>query len=347
MRVTLAALAAALCVFIVGPARADGVYTVAGVKVDVTGATAADARAAGFAQAQKLAFDRLVKRLALPDEVSRLGAPELTDPQLEQIVSSVQIETERPIGPRYIGQLSINFDPGGVRKALRDRGLSAVDTRSAPILVVPQYAGAADIAHQWTDAWANGGFTEELVPVAVPATSISGAPDWAEVASAAAAAGATTALYANARMVGSTMVADLVEVGAGGARRDRGAASVPVTASQGMGAALQALAEAVNARVQNDWKTRLATGGGQRARLTVSAFYANEGEWLRLKKGLEGAGKTVISGISIDAVSKEGAWVSFSYVGAKDQLAAELLRNGIALTDGPGGAVLKLAPGGT
>lgn len=343
----LAVLAAAFCVLFTSPASAAGVYTVSNIKVDVTGADPGSAREAGFARARQLGFDRLVKRLTIPDDVARLGAPQLTPAEIEQLVSSVQIEQERPSGSRYVGQLSLNFDPSGVRKTLRDRGLAVVDTRTAAILVVPQYQGAADLASQWYDAWAKGGFGDELVPVSVAPNTLTGSPNWTAAAPFASAAGATSALYANARLAGASIVVDLVEVGANGARRERGPVTVPLASGDQAGA-FQRAAEASLALVQNEWKARLAVGGGgQKTRITVSAFYGNQAEWGRLKKGLEASAKTLISAVSIDAVAKEGSVISFAYVGSKDQLAAELLRNGVVFKDTPQGPTLRLAPSPT
>ena len=52
---------------------------------------------------------------------------------------------------------------------------------------------------------------------------------------------------------------------------------------------------------------------------------------------------TLISQIRIEAVAREGALVSFSYVGNRDQLAAELNRRGVLLQDSPNGPVLRVA----
>ena len=342
----LASLAAAFCALLTSPASAAGVYTVSNIKVDVAAPDPGAARQAGFNQARRIGFDRLVKRLALPDEVARVGVPQLSPDQLEQIASSIQIEQERPQGARYVGQLSVNFDPTGVRKALRDRGLSVVDTRSAPILVVPEFGDNSDMAKQWHDAWAQGGFADELVPVSVAPDTLTGTPNWMAAQPYAGAAGSASALYATARQAGPGIVVDLVEVGPNGARRERGPVSAPYTSGD-PASAFQNAAEAANALIQNEWKSRIAVSGGQRTRITVSAFYGNQVEWGRMKKGLEGAAKTLISGVSIDAVAKQGAVISFAYVGSKAQLAAELLRNGVTLQDTPQGIALRLAPGGT
>jgi hypothetical protein len=339
----LAGLAAGFCALFTSPASAAGIYTVSHISVDVSAPDPGAARAAGFDQARKIGFDRLVKRLALPDEIARLGAPQLTPDQLDQIASSIQIEQERPQGARYVGQLAVNFDPAGVRKTLRDRGLTVVETRAAPLLVVPEFPDNPALAGQWRDAWAQGDYGDELAPIAVAPDTLTGSPNWMAAAGDAGAAGSASALYALARLAGPSLIVDLVEVGPNGARRERGPVSVSYAPADPAGS-FQNAAAGVNALIQNEWKAKVAVSGAQRTRITVSAYYGNEAEWGRMKGGLEGAAKTLISGVSIDAVSKQAAVISFAYAGTQAQLAAELLRNGVTLQDTPQGIALRLAP---
>jgi hypothetical protein len=96
-------------------------------------------------------------------------------------------------------------------------------------------------------------------------------------------------------------------------------------------------------RIQNDWKGRIATGGGQRARINVSALYASQAQWEQIKGALEGAAQTLISEIRIEAVGRRGALVSFSFVGDRTQLAAELQRRGVSIADTAQGVTLRVA----
>ncbi len=350
LSVLYATLLAGLCAFFAAPASAAGrgdVYSVSGVRADVTASDATQARNLGFRQAQRLAFERVVRRLTLPDELARQGGvPALQDPQLDRLVAGVDIEEERRSGTRYIARLAVNFDPSGIRKALRDRGLSVVDTRTAPILVVPLLQGGSpELTTLWRQAWAQGGFAEDLVPVAVAPADLTGAPDWGRAQAAAGAAGATSALYAAARVTGASVIVELTEVGASQAVRPRGQLSASANpGEQGLAAAFQRLADAANARVQTEWKSRLATGGGQRARVSASALYEGQAQWARLKRGLEGAASTLISEIRIEAVSKNGATLSFSYTGSPEQLQAELRRYGVLVERAGQGLILRPAP---
>ncbi len=354
MRATpLAAIAAmflaALCAFAPGAASAQGrdnVYVVAGVHVDTTAANAAAAQQAGFAAAQQSGFERLVRRLTVPSELVARGMPAADAATVERLVLSVDVEQERRSGTRYIGRLTVRFDPTGVRTLLRQNNLTVVDTRTAPVLVAP--ISGADIpegtALLWREVWTQGGFQDELVPLAVAPETLTGSPDWARAAPFAQASAAVSALYATLRIQGATATTALVEVD-GNARRDRGEVTARIDGAEpaALRAALASLAEQASTRLQNEWKGRIATGGGQRARVSASAIYADQAQWERIKDALEGAASTLISEIRIEAVGREGALVSFSFVGDRNQLVAELQRRDVALSDSAQGPVLRVA----
>ncbi len=349
----LAAIAAvflaALCAFAPSPASAQGrdnVYAVAGVHVDETAANAAAAQQAGLAAAQRVGFERLVRRLTIPDELSARGIPQVETATMERLVSSVDVEEERRSGTRYIGRLTIRFDPSGVRTLLRQFNLTVVDTRTAPVLVAPLVvAGTADeTAALWREVWVNGGFGDELVPLATAPEALQGAPAWATAQPFAQSAAAASALYATLRVQSGMATATLVEIDAN-ARRDRGEVSARLNGDDpaALRAAFASLADQASARIQNDWKSRIATGGGQRGRISASALYTTQAQWEQIKGALEGAAQTLISEIRIEAVGSRGALISFSFVGDHSQLAAELQRRGVALADTAQGPTLRVA----
>jgi hypothetical protein len=348
----LAAIAAvflaALCAFAPGAASAQGrdnVYAVAGVYVDETAANAAAAQQAGFAAAQRAGFERLVRRLTIPDELAQRGMPQVEPTTLDRLVSSVDIEEERRSGTRYVGRLTVRFDPSGVRTLLRQFNLTVVDTRTAPVLVAPLVADgtAEETATLWREVWTNGGFGDELVPLAAAPVELRGAPAWQTAGPFAQQAAAASVLYATLRVQGSTATATLVEIDAN-ARRDRGEVTARIDGADAAAtrSALASLADQASTRIQNDWKGRVATGGGQRGRISASALYSNQAQWEQIKDALEGAAQTLISEIRIEAVGRDGALVSFSFVGDRAQLVSELQRRGIALADTAQGPTLRV-----
>lgn len=330
----LAALIMPLSLAFAAPALAAGpgdVYFVTGVAVDVTAQDSSRARDTGFQQAQELAFQRLAQRLTLPDELARIGAPKPSTNQLDQIVDGVDIQQEQRSGVRYLARLGVNFNRAGAAKLLRDKGLNVLETRTAPVLVVPVFtAGTPEQALAWRNAWLGGGFGEELVPVGIAPDTLTGQPDWAQAQAAAAPAGAASAIYAVARIEAGALKVRLTEVAAGGGR-DRGELSTPLTSSADGGASLfPAMAAAANDRIQTEWKLRLAAGAGQRARVAATAVFTTQSQWLTIKRALAQATQTLVADIQIEAVAADGAVLSFSHLGAPAQLAAELGRYGVA-----------------
>ena len=225
-----------------------------------------------------------------------------------------------------------------------------IDTRTAPTLVVPLVADGTspDASAAWRDVWTNGGFQEELAPLAIAPDALQGAPNWQTAAPFAQSGAAGAALYATLRVQGATATAALVQVSPAG-NQDRGTVSAAISGGDpaSMRAALAALAQQASDVVQNDYKARAGattTGVAQTARVSASALYADEHQWQTIKDALGAASATLISQIRIEAVNREGALVSFQFVGDRAQLVAELARRGVSLQDSAMGPVLRVTP---
>jgi hypothetical protein len=350
-RLAVFAVFAALCALMTAPASAQGrdnAYAVAGVYVDVNAPNAVAARQAAFESAERLGFERLVKRLTLAQQLA--AAPVTTPDQdtLDRMTISTDIEEEHLSSTRYIGRLTVRFDPTQVRALLAGQNLRVIDTRTAPTLVVPLVADATspDTLAAWRDVWTTGGFQEDLAPLAIAPDTLQGPPNWQAVAPVAQAAAAASALYAILRVQGSSASATLVQASASG-NQDRGAVTAPITGSDtaALRAALASLASQASDVVQNDYKARAALTGGaqQTARVSASALFSDEHQWQTIKDALGAASATLISQIRIEAVNRGGALVSFQFVGDRGLLVAELARRGVALTDEPIGPVLRVA----
>jgi hypothetical protein len=132
------------------PIASTGDFEVAGIKVEVTGKNADEARKKGWEEAQRLAWSQLWAR-------NHGGAgSSLSDSSLNGIVSAIVVEEEE-MGPRrYIATLGVVFDRARAGQLLGVRGISR---RSAPLLVIPViWDGGAPIVFEqrnaWQDSWA-------------------------------------------------------------------------------------------------------------------------------------------------------------------------------------------------
>ncbi len=127
----------------IAPVASSSDISIGGVEVDTSGDTAEEARAAGWQEAAKLAWERI-------------DGPEISDSQLEGLVSAIVVERER-IGPRrYIATLGVIFDR---QRAGRFLGAGGQAERSAPMLLVPvTISGGVELVYEmrnpWQRAWA-------------------------------------------------------------------------------------------------------------------------------------------------------------------------------------------------
>lgn len=129
----------------IAPVITTGDIEINGVKVDVPGKTAAEAKQAGWRDAYKQAW-------------AKAGGPEMGADAIENLVSAVVVESEE-IGPhRYRASLGIVFDRGRAAAFLTGHGPTG-GMRSAPMLVVPVlYSGGVaqvyEVRGPWQKAWA-------------------------------------------------------------------------------------------------------------------------------------------------------------------------------------------------
>lgn len=127
----------------IAPTAASADIEVRGITVDVTADSAEEARAKGWREAQRKAWDKI-------------KGPKISDSQLDGLVSAVVIERER-LGPRrYIATLGVVFDR---QRAAAWLGGAQQATRSAPMLLIPvEISGGTYITFEqrnpWQRAWA-------------------------------------------------------------------------------------------------------------------------------------------------------------------------------------------------
>lgn len=133
----------------VPPIASSGDFEVGGIKVDVYASSADAARTAGWRLAQRLAWKKLWGQ-------TNGGALALSDGQLDQIVSGIEVQSEQ-IGPnRYIAELRVLFDRARAGQIL---GVTSTAMRSPPLLVIPilRQGGSSivfETINEWQKAWA-------------------------------------------------------------------------------------------------------------------------------------------------------------------------------------------------
>ncbi len=129
----------------IAPVASTGDIQIDGIEINTTGKTPAEARRNGWREAAKQAW-------------AKTGGPQLSDGQIEGLVSSIVVEREA-LGPRrYIARLGVIFDRTRTSQFIGGQGL-AVGQRSQPLLTIPVlYSGGTaqvfEVRGPWQNAWA-------------------------------------------------------------------------------------------------------------------------------------------------------------------------------------------------
>jgi hypothetical protein len=136
------------------PIDSSGTLEITGIHVDVGGNDAMSARYSGWRIAQRQGFRGLWAKM---HNAPISEAPNLPDSTLDDIVSSINVESEQ-IGPnRYIADLGILFDRARAAPFLGVEGGEV--RRSSPMLLIPITVTAGtetsvELRNLWQRAWA-------------------------------------------------------------------------------------------------------------------------------------------------------------------------------------------------
>ncbi len=117
-----------------------------GVPAEATAENGVLAREKALAAGRRTAWERLLEEAGAPPM-------QLSDSQIENLVSSIVIEQERTYPTRYSGRITVNFNAGRVRSLLAGRAPGLPPVAAAPGLG----GGAAPTgpASNWLEAIAN------------------------------------------------------------------------------------------------------------------------------------------------------------------------------------------------
>lgn len=127
----------------IAPVASSTDIEVRGVRVNVTGSDAEDARMKGWLEAQRAAW-------------RSIDGPDIPDSRLQSLVSAIVVESEQ-IGPRrYVATLGVVFDRGRAGAII---GAGGGVARSAPMLTLPVLVTGGtqtmfEVRNPWQRAWA-------------------------------------------------------------------------------------------------------------------------------------------------------------------------------------------------
>jgi hypothetical protein len=325
-------------------ARADDVFTVTGVSVDVTGDTAAAAREQALLEGQRKAVQILLRRLTLKQDANSL--PVVSDAQLLEVVQGIEVERERISTVRYLGDLTVRFKPGAMRSLMRAAGVRYAETVSKPLVVVPVYRTGDslmlwDETNPWLAAWGAHVTKGGLVPFIVPLGDLT---DMGEITAEDAAQGTLPKLEALARryQATDTLVAVAtsssdppgVDIAASryGATQQERTDVLRVAAEPGetTDALLARAVAEVQAQIEESWKQENILRFDQEQMLSVTVPLHDLSEWVSVRRKL---GEIVyVRSTEIVSLSKSEAVVGLHYIGDVGQLKLALAQKDLDLT---------------
>ena len=327
-------------------AATAGPFTVGGVNVDARGDNTQQAQARALASGQSLALGRLYRKLTRESDHSRLPIIEAGD--VERLVRSYEVARERRSTQRYIAELTVHFDPDGVRDVLRTARIPFAETESLPRLVLPLLEGDGDLRlwediNLWREAWREIGWRHHLVNLALPYGELE---DLTAISAEQARDGNPEALSAIAKRYNApeTLVA-LARLETGG--------SVSVTATRHVGdnasivfsrripanaspaATLRQAALTLAEALESDWKLANLVDFSSMSTLDVNAALTGLDSWLSIRRRFEGMSQ--LAGMQVVSLSRSEAYLTLRYYGALGTLSDALDGRGLSLIEEDGG----------
>jgi hypothetical protein len=343
-------------------ARAIEPYVVSGVAVEAKDPDAQKARQAALAAAQMLAYQRLLDRLVLPEDL--VGAPALSAAQVEPLIASFEVESETPKAKSYKASYRFRFNAEAVRSFFTSFGLRFTEAVARPQVVLPVFgqgesARLWDDPNPWREAWAKHWDEDGLVPLIVPLGELE---DLALIDAAQALAGDERALGDLAARHGAGGV--LVLRADFGTEASTGLWRIHVDGqgygANGLGAMNFGLtvkpeqseeefwASAVTTAaslIQLEWKRLNAVSYGTQSSLRAAVLIAALQDWLLARQVLE-ASPFVIA-VKVLSLSQSKADIVIEHRGTVDQLQRGLAQSDLLLQQGVAGWELRIGAGAT
>jgi len=309
-------------------AQAADPFTVTGVPVDATASNAIEAQTEASQDGQLRAAQRLLERVTLDTERLARPLPPLTAENVQRMIRAISVDNEKRSANRYLGDLSVAFNPREVQAFLRANKLTLVSSQARPRLVVPvaiigdDFEGSATQA--LVEAFQTGGFDHALTPISAVSDIQAFAPDEATLANLAAQYGATQVLLVEGSTTGLYFTANVTDITlATGQARLTNVTGAP---------SADALASQIVTQLENDWKSSSVTLATEATTSPVTVLYGSHSEWQSLQQAMNTSAQ--IQDARLDALSKDGALMTVTY-GNLERLRTELQFKGVTVLQDP------------
>jgi hypothetical protein len=323
-------------------------FTVTGIRVDATAASAVEAQNIAINSGKARAFQEMIKRLLKPEDIAKV--PVLDDVALTRLIGSYLPLNVQRSTTRYVAQMSYTFNPAAVRHMLRTANIAYTDAQAHPILILamsPNWGARS----AWAATWATPLYSHATIPMVLPYgdTLDQGAlanvnfntTSWTDVEPSASRVKAEEAILVQLTVAGGQTVIKMKRLGLGTSP------PIPdVTVPGTPPGNLKADAAAASTAIAAYWKSRAVIDFSHRNRLLADVTIDSLQQWGTLLAKL-GTVPTLTE-VTVPAMDTGMARLSLVYVGTADQLRDNLATAKVDLAAKAGGGyTLAIEPDAT
>ena len=154
---------------------APKIYTIYNISMDETASSSRKASSTALKKAQRIALEKLFRKIIREEDHKQL--PKLSDGQVMELVSGIEVANEKSSHVRYIADFTVHFSRDKIYNFLSELQLPFAETLSRPvsILTVLEKGGAVVLwekNNEWRDAWTGYDTVNNLVPIEVVGASL-------------------------------------------------------------------------------------------------------------------------------------------------------------------------------
>ena len=331
-------------------------FTITGVAVDVTAATASAARDQAFADGAREALARLIADLAGASPA--VDAAALSAEEIAVLIQAFEVEEERSSPGRYRATLTYIFREDAIRGLLGPDipGLpgSAAPARPAPpVLVLPVLQSDEgvrlwDSPNPWHEAWLDYEAGRNPVPIIVPLGDLADVRD-VDVDRALAGNAQALAAIRNRYAAASTVVAIaepgddrvVLRLARYGALEELGTTTINMANEQPLPGALAAAVGRMAERLAADWRQIAAAPAGPTSIFVVLVPFESNRDWFQIRNRLRAIPALVEAEVA--SLSPQEAVVELTYRGEEQDFLRALRGQGLDLSTGVAAPELRLS----
>jgi hypothetical protein len=310
--------------------------------VDATAPTAIEAQIQAMATGQVEAANVLLNRLTLEQERAVKPLPILTPEIVAPLIRALEPSQERRSSNRYLGQITVAFNPSQVQSFLQANDLTMVSSQASERLVIVRETGlrgSSGLQATFSDPRLSHALTPLQVASVEDVQFLSASPSDDELRAIASKYRLNQVLIIEPNGTVTDVSVDTGErnsfyISPSAPEPALGEGVPTIPDARGVETGLSAgFADRIIARLESDWKQASAVVASEVVTSAVSVLYTSHADWIALQDAINTAAQ--IKGARLDALSKDGALMTISYGGDIDRLANELRFKGVRVEQDP------------